>query len=215
MYQTILFDLDGTLSDSGDGITNSVSYALEQMGVHEPDRSRLYRFIGPPLYDSFMRFYGMDHATAQEAVRQYRVYYSRTGIWENRIYDGIPALLNRLHAQGRTLAVASSKPETFVRMILEHFALAPYFAHIVGATMDESRISKADVIACALEQCALVDKSSAIMVGDREHDVFGAAENGLPCIGVLYGYGSRAELTAAGANYIADDVAALGTVLQV
>lgn len=213
MYQTILFDLDGTLTDPGEGITNSVAYSLHRFGIEVEDRTELYKFIGPPLYESYMKFYGFDEPTALRAVDAYREYYAPKGIFENRVYDGIPELLAQLKAAGRTLLVATSKPEGFARQILEHYGLAPYFRFIAGSTMDGSRITKGDVIRYALECSGIPNDGSLLMVGDREHDVLGAAESGIPCIGVLFGYGSRNELERAGARYIAASVADISRII--
>ena len=205
MYQTILFDLDGTLTDPGEGITNSVAYSLAHYGIEVTDRRELYKFIGPPLYESYMRFYGFSEAQAHQAVEVYREYYRPKGIFENRVYDGIPTLLAQLKAAGKTLLVATSKPEGFSNQILRHFGLSQYFTFVAGSTLDGSRIRKGDVIAHALAQSG-VDPAHCLMVGDREHDVLGAAEHGIPCLGVTFGYGSREELEAAGAVGVADTV---------
>lgn len=212
-YRTILFDLDGTLTDPGLGITNSVMYALDRFDIHESDRTKLYPFIGPPLWDSFMRFYGMSRDQAEEAVRVYREYYGDRGLLENSVYPGIPQMLAALKAQGKTLAVATSKPEGFSRQILDHFELSQYFDRIAGASMDRSRSRKADVIRYALEGLS-ADPATTVMVGDREHDVLGAQELGLPCVGVLYGYGDRPELEAAGAAALAADPVELLALLS-
>lgn len=208
-YQTIFFDLDGTLTDPGTGITNSVAHALKYYNIAVSERSELYKFIGPPLIESFQLFYGFSRERAAEAVNYYREYYSKNGIFENYVYDGMEALLRDLKAAGKQLVVATSKPELFAGQILEHFGLAEYFAYIAGANMDESRTKKAEVIAYALDTCGITDKSSVLMVGDREHDVLGAREVGIDCLGVLYGYGDREELEQAGADYIAENVAEL------
>lgn len=203
MYDCVLFDLDGTLTDPGEGITNSVAYALRQYGIEVPDRTALYKFIGPPLKDSFMEYYGFSAAQAEEAVAHYRDYFAPKGMLENRVYPGVPELLAAVRASGRRVLLATSKPEAFAVKILEHFGLAQYFDGTCGASMDSSRSSKAAVVAYALAQAGVTDPRRAVMVGDRLHDVEGAVANGLDCIGVLYGYGDAAELTAAGARYLA------------
>lgn len=213
MYDVILFDLDGTLTDPGEGITNSVAYALRKFDVEVPERTELYKFIGPPLHESFMAYYGFDRDKAMRAVDFYREYYRDRGIWENRVYDGIPELLQTLKAAGRTLLVATSKPEEFARQILEHFGLIQYFDFLAGANMDGSRTKKAEVIAHALSSCGLSPASNIVMVGDREHDVLGASALGLDSIGVLFGYGDRPELERAGAAHIAAAVAEIGTII--
>ena len=203
-YQYVLFDLDGTLTDPGVGITNSVMYALKRFNISVEDRASLYRFIGPPLKDSFESCYGFSDQQSQLAIRYYREYFTRQGMFENKVYGGIPELLRQLKAQGRTLILATSKPEEFSEIILRHFQLYEYFDIIAGASMDGSRTRKEDVIRYALEKSGCSTKSSAVMIGDREHDIIGADRNGLDSIGVLFGYGSYEELQTAGATYIAN-----------
>ena len=213
MYQTVLFDLDGTLTDPGEGITNSVAYALKKREIEVADRKNLYCFIGPPLLDSFMKYYGFSKVEAMQAIHDYREYFSDRGIFENVPYEGIHAMLQTLKAQGKKLVLATSKPEAFAVRILERFDLAPYFDIAAGATMDEKRSKKGDVIAYALTLLTEDEKRNIVMVGDREHDILGAKENGLPAIGVLYGYGSREELEQAGPAAIAETVDELITLL--
>ncbi len=206
MYDIILFDLDGTLTDPGLGITNSVAYALAHWNITVKDRSELYKFIGPPLIDSFEEFYGFSREDAVKALAVYREYFSTKGLFENQVYPGVPALLSELKRQGKTVVLATSKPEKFAIQILEHFKLDGYFDLMAGASMDETRNKKADVIAYAIDKLGNPDRSRIVMIGDREHDIIGAAQNGLDSIGVLYGYGDRAEHLAAGATYIAETV---------
>ena len=196
-YSTILFDLDGTLTDPQIGITKSVQYALQRMGVIEQDLKKLIPFIGPPLTASFRLFYNMDEKQAWEAVQYYREYFSETGIFENEVYPGIPELLSKLRQEGRILGVATSKPEVFARRILEHFSLAVFFHGVVGSNLDGSMVEKDEVVACALKTMQPVDLKSVVMVGDREHDVFGARKNAIDSIAVGYGYGSEEELNRA------------------
>ncbi len=213
MRRTILFDLDGTLTDPKKGITCAFAYALKQYGI-EADPDTLTSVIGPPLVDSFMELYGFSRAQAEEAIRHYRVYYSDRGWAENVPYPGIRDALAALRAAGRTLVVATSKPEEFSVRILEHFGLAEYFSVICGAPMDDSeRGRKEHVIADALCRCGSPSPGTAVMVGDRRHDIEGARKNGLSAIGVLYGYGSRAELEQAGAAYITNSVQSLCDLL--
>ncbi|CYW13375.1 HAD family hydrolase [Streptococcus suis] len=212
MYQTILFDLDGTLTDSGQGILNSVAYALEKMGIEEPDTANLNRFIGPPLYESFSRFYQLSPEDTQSAVDAFRVYFKEKGMFENQLYPGIFPLLEELRTAGKTLVIATSKPEIFAKQILEHFGIAHYFDVIAGASLDSSRISKADVIGYAINQLEAFPKH-AVMIGDREHDIEGARMHQLPAIGVLYGYGSKQEFEKAGATMIVETVQDLKRVL--
>lgn len=206
MYDIILFDLDGTLTDPGIGITNSVAHALAHWNIEVADRAELYKFIGPPLSDSFMRYYGFSEEDAIHAIAVYREYFSVKGLYENEVYPGIPELLSALKAAGKTVVLATSKPEGFAVEILRHFGLYDYFDIIAGASMDESRNKKADVIAYAISQMKNPDLSRMIMIGDREHDILGAKQIGIDSIGVLYGYGDRAEHEKAGATYIAEKV---------
>lgn len=203
MYQYLLFDLDGTLTDPGLGITNSVMYALQKFDINVEDRTSLYKFIGPPLRVSFETFYGFSGEKSDLAIQYYREYFKEKGLYENEVYDGITDLLIQLKEQGKSLIVATSKPEPFAIEILRHFKLYDYFDFVAGATMDESRNTKADIIKYALEHCNIHEKSSAVMIGDREHDILGAKENELDSIGVLFGYGSLDELKKAGATFIA------------
>ena len=205
MYKYILFDLDGTLTDPGLGITNSVMYALKKFNIEVEDRASLYKFIGPPLLDSFQIYYGMSKEESELALKYYREYFRPHGLYENEVYGGVEELLKTLKAHGKTIILATSKPEEFAVEILRHFQLDKYFDFVAGATMDEKRVKKADVITYALESCKVADLDTAIMVGDREHDVLGAKQVGLESIGVLYGYGDLEELNNAGASYIAKD----------
>ena len=202
-YRYYLFDLDGTLTDPGIGITNSVMYALEKYGIHIEDRTELYSFIGPPLGESFRRQFGFSEEQARRAVEYYREYFRPKGIFENVVYEGIPELLQRLRENRVTVALATSKPYEFAVRILEHFDLARYFDFVGGATMDGRISRKTDVIAHLLEEFGNVDKASVLMIGDRAQDIEGAKANGLHCAGVLWGYGSAEELQGAGADYLA------------
>lgn len=214
MYRYILFDLDGTLTDPGEGITNSVAYALEQFGIPTPDRKALYPFIGPPLLDSFAKYYGMGEADAQRALYEYRVYFRARGIFENALYPKTVWLLQQLRAAGKQILLATSKPEEFAEQILAHFELRQYFDCVAGASMDEARSKKSDVIAYALQKAGITNTNEAVMVGDRHHDVVGARENGLSAIGVLWGYGDEAELREAGAAEICRDMDELASILR-
>ena len=203
MFDTILFDLDGTLTDSGLGITKAVQYALGQMGYEVPPRESLFSFIGPPLHLSFQRHYGMDEEMAVEAVRQFRVYYNQMGgILENEVYPGIRELLRDLKNAEKRLMVATSKPQAAAELVMHHFGLDEFVPEIVGGT-DDTRNSKGKVIAYCLREYG-VDPATALMVGDREHDIHGAAENGISAIGITWGYGDRAELETAGAKAVFD-----------
>ena len=202
-YENVFFDLDGTVTDSGDGIINSVIYTLKHYGQSVPQRQSLYRFIGPPLEYSFAEYCGFDRERAHEAVSVYREYYSERGIFENAVYDGVPEMLAALKSEGYGIALATSKPEKFAVRIIEHFSLSKYFDCICGADMDEHRAEKSEVLAYALEKTG-ADPARSVMIGDRKYDVTGAALFSIDCLGVTYGFGTREELTSAGAKYIAD-----------
>lgn len=206
MYHTILFDLDGTLTDSGPGITNSVAYALKKWDIIENDINILKKFVGPPLDASFAKYYGFSKEKCVQAIQYYREYYLTKGIYENQVYDGMEELLKWLRDTGRRAIVATSKPEPSAIHVLEYFHIDSYFDIIAGATMDGSRVEKSDVIRYALDRAGIRDLSGVVMVGDRENDIQGAKANGLDSIGVLYGYGSREELEEAGAMQIAETV---------
>lgn len=210
----LLFDLDGTLTDPGEGITNAVRYALERFGLRVARREELYPYIGPPLTDSFQRYHGLTPEQAQQALAWYREYYADTGIYENAPYPGIAAFLAGLQQEGYTLLVATSKPEEFAARILQHYGLERYFAFVGGNDLQESRPDKAAVIAHVRRQYPALTAANALMIGDREYDVAGAAENGLRTVGVLYGYGSREELQRAGAAAVAADLPQLAAVIH-
>lgn len=212
-YEYILFDLDGTLTDSGIGIMNSFIYTFKKFGIEIKDKNELNKFIGPPLDYSFEKICGFSKEKTDLAIKYYREYYKDKGLFENLVYEGIEDLLKTLKGSSKKLIVATSKYETFARQILEHFNLAQYFTYIAGSTYDATRSKKSDVIKYALESCNINDLSKAIMIGDREHDIFGAKEAGINSIGVLFGYGSRNELTQAGADFIAETPADIAQIL--
>ena len=205
-----MFDLDGTLTDPKEGITKSVRHALNHYGIQVDDLDTLTPFIGPPLTDSYKKYYGFSDEQAWEGVLVYREYFSERGWHENKEYPGIKEMLDALKAAGGVLLVATSKPEEFARKILEHFGMAGYFDFIGGADMDETRVRKADVIRYVLEQYGLDTSretlARCVMVGDREHDVLGARECGMDCVGVLYGYGDRQEMDGCRPAWTADTV---------
>ena len=215
MFTHIFFDLDGTLTDPALGITNSFIHALKFYGMEIPSYEELCKLIGPPLPYSFEITFGFSHEKAMEAVAKYREYFSTKGLFENKVYDGIPELLQTLKEKGKHLVVATSKPEEYSIKIIEHFGLAKYFDFVCGSLMDESRSKKDEVIAYALERCGLGegDKQNVLMVGDRFHDIEGAKKNNLKSCGVLFGYGSREELEDAGADYIVKSVKELLEVI--
>ena len=201
-YKYYLFDLDGTLTDSGIGITNSVMYALEKFGIHVSHREELYPFIGPPLADSFRKYFDFTEEQALQAVEYYREYFRAGGIFENAVYEGVPEMLCELKNRNATIALATSKPYEFTVQILDHFELRRYFDFIGAATMDGHISKKAEVIRHLLDELGGVDKSSVLMVGDRDQDIEGAKANNLQSAGVLWGYGDKEELMNAVADYI-------------
>ena len=202
----LLFDLDGTLTDPKEGITKSVRHALHAFGIEAENLDDLCCFIGPPLKDSFMEYCGFTESDAQKAVEIFREYFSSQGIFENKVYEGTRESLEALVKSGKKLYVASSKPEVFVRMILKHFELDSYFEFMGGADFEEIRVKKADVIRYVLDTCGIRDISKTVMIGDRKHDILGAKEFGMESVGVLYGYGSREELTKAGADFLVESI---------
>lgn len=212
-WNHLFFDLDGTLTDPMQGITRSVQHALRHFGIEVRDLETLCPFIGPPLKDSFRELYGMTEAQAGEAIVRYREYFAARGIFENKLYAGIPELLAELQKAGATLVMATSKPTPFARRIAEHFGFAERFTLISGSTLDGARTTKSDVIRHALGELRLGEVASAVMIGDRRHDIEGAATTGLDAIGVLWGYGSREELEAAGAKLLAADIGELRGML--
>ena len=207
MYKAIFFDLDGTLTESGEGITKSVQYALEKIGKPEEDLEKLKVFVGPPLMEQFMKYAGVDEATGRKAVEFYRERYEVKGIYENHPYEGVEKMLQELKRKGYILAVASSKPEYYVTQILDYFKLSSYFDVAVGSEMNGARTSKSEVIEEALKRINMSDKrNEVLMVGDKEHDVLGARAAGLDCVAVAYGYGTQEELTEANPLKIVDSV---------
>lgn len=200
--ETVLFDLDGTLTDSGPGIINGVQYALKQYGMEADDLSKLRCFIGPPLLEQFVEFCGFSKEEGRRAVARYREYYNVTGLYENKVYTGIPELLQALKEDGIRIAVATSKPEKYALLIAEHFGISKYFDFIGGSLMDGTRTKKTEVIEYVLRACGVEDRDSVLMIGDREHDIIGAKEAGVHSVGVLYGYGTQEELENAEAEFI-------------
>ena len=197
---TAFFDLDGTLTDPKPGITRCIQYALERLGFPVPAEDDLVWCIGPPLHASFRIFVGTDEL-ADRAIDLYRERFRDIGLYENEAYAGIDDTLSKVAATGRRLFVATSKPKIYADRIVEHFGLRRHFEHVFGAELDGTRVDKGDLLAYALTE-AKADPVRAIMIGDRSHDVVGARRNGMTAIGVLYGYGSREELTNAGAHHL-------------
>lgn len=213
MLQYCFFDLDGTITDPKIGITSSVAYALEKYGITVEDKDQLTTFIGPPLHESFRKYFGFSHMAAYDAVDKYREYYKTQGIFENFLYDGMADLLKSLQNAGIKIVMATSKPEIFAQQIAEYFHIDSHFTCIAGSELDGTRVAKDEVIAYAMERIGIKDAAGTIMIGDRMHDIVGAKKNRMKSIGVLYGYGNRMELEDAGADYIVASVEELKTLL--
>jgi len=211
-YANILFDLDGTLTDSADGVTRSVQYALKMYNINTTT-DELKPFIGPPLHYSFQEIYSFSEAEAYRAVEFYRDYYRDRGIYENRLYPGIAEMLIKLQQKGMQLFVATSKPTVFARRVLEHFGIDRYFKLITGSNLDGSRVQKAEVIEAVINEAGGLEPETTVMVGDREHDIFGARAHNLYSIAVSYGYGPLEELLAAKPSAIVHSVRELAETL--
>ncbi|MGA3220057.1 MAG: HAD hydrolase-like protein [Acidimicrobiales bacterium] len=212
-YGAVLFDLDGTLTDPGVGIFNSVSFALSRLGAEPLDRAQLRDFVGPPAHDCFEAL-GFDAATSERAVVEYRRYMAEKGLYENEVYPGIEAVLSGLRDGGATLAVATSKPTVFARRVLEHFGLSGYFAYVSGSELDGRARAKHEVISIAITALGLVGRDDVCMVGDRALDVTGAAALSLPAVAVAWGYAADGELESAGAAAVAHTPAELLALLS-
>ena len=210
MYNTILFDLDGTLTDPKEGITKCVQYALSRMGIKEDNLDNLLPFIGPPLVDAFMKFYSLSFEDAHNALSFYRERFSSVGMFENSIIPGIPEMLENLKSNGKILVVATSKPRVYAEKILSHFDLSKYFEIILGPELNETTNTKDEIISAILQKFS----SSPIMVGDRRQDVNAAHICKIPCVGVKFGYAEKDELENAGADKIASSVDELYTILS-
>ncbi|MBD3948202.1 HAD hydrolase-like protein [Tuanshanicoccus lijuaniae] len=204
MYQTILFDLDGTITESAPGIIASIRHAMDTLQLPALDESTLNLFIGPPLTYSFKTYAQLDDETAQLATKIYRERYNTIGLYESTLYDGIESILQQLKVAGKRLYIATAKPEPLARRILAHYQLDRYFDDIVGATFDGVVATKEQVIELALSSNPNIDPKTAVMIGDRHHDMEGARQHHIEAIGVLYGYGDRDELIQAGATHIVD-----------
>lgn len=198
----ILFDLDGTITDSQLGIKNSVAYALNHFGIKVDNMDSLNKYIGPPLRQSFMTFAGLSEENSHIGMTKYREYYGPKGIFENELYSGIVDLFERLKNDNKKIVLATSKPGIYAEIILEHFNIKKYFDFVAGSELNGVRTKKDDVIKYAIDKYN-IDTNNAIMIGDRKHDILGAKANGIKTIGVLYGFGSKDELESAGADYIA------------
>ncbi|MEQ2468283.1 GNAT family N-acetyltransferase [Niallia hominis] len=212
-YEVILFDLDGTISDPKEGITKSVQYALQKLGKEEPDLDKLERFIGPPLQESFPKYYGYNEEITNQAIALYRKRFSQSGMFENELYPSISMLLDLLQKEGRILIVATSKPTIFAETILKYFQIEQYFTQIIGSNLDGTRTSKTEIIQYIVELYPSYQLSDFVMIGDREHDIIGAKNVGIDSIGVTYGYGSYEELHKANASYIVESIDQLTDIL--
>lgn len=215
MWNTVLFDLDGTLTDPKEGITKCVKYALDYFGVENSSLDELEVFIGPPLKEQFMAYCGFNDEMGFECVKKYRERFETKGIFENKIYTGIEELLQALKKEGITLAVASSKPTVYVLQILKHFDIYKYFDVVMGSELDGRRTDKSQVIKEVLEIIKPKSHNDVVMVGDRCHDIIGANKNHIHSIGVAYGYGGIEELKECGAEYIAKDVSSIKSLLLI
>lgn len=205
-FDYILFDLDGTLTDSKEGIINCVMYSLADAGIEVSDRSELYRFIGPPLVQSFQQFYGFTPEEARVRTAKYRERYGVTGMFENKAFDGMVEALTEIKKAGKSLSVATSKPEIYAVPIAERYGLAPFMDTICGSELNGKRDDKADVIDEVFLRLGITDKSRVLMVGDRKNDVIGAKKCGVACLGVRFGYAEEGELEKAGADYLVDTI---------
>lgn len=213
MFDYLFFDLDGTLTDPAQGITNSFIHALKYFGIEIPSYEKLCSFIGPPLVDTFKTQFGFSDEEAAEGVKKYREYFAVKGLLENTVYPGIPELLATLKQNDKKLVVATSKPEEYSIKIIEHFGLSQYFENVCGSLMDETRSKKDEVIEYAIERNHITDRSKILMIGDRKHDMLGAKKCGIAACGILFGYGSREELQTNGADMIAGTVKDLELLL--
>ena len=212
-YDIILFDLDGTLTNPAEGITTAVAYALDYFGNKYESKKALELFIGPPLREQFMEYCNVNREMGEKYVEKYREYYSVKGIYQNKVYEGIDEMLSRLKQAGKKVVLATSKPEKFAEIILRHYDLYKYFDFVAGALMSNTRTKKSEVIEYALKSIGCKDIDKVIMVGDRLHDVEGAAQFGIKTVGVTFGFGSRQELTDAGAVRLADNAKELTEIL--
>jgi phosphoglycolate phosphatase len=213
-YKVILFDLDGTITDPKVGITRSVQYALRKMDIAAPEVDQLEAFIGPPLQDSFADYFGFDEHQTEEAIEYYRERFKEKGIFENELYPGISCLLSFLREQHFQLMIATSKPTVFAEQILRHFEIHHYFDFVGGSNLNGTRNSKAEIIRYILEEYSQHKPEDFIMIGDRKHDILGASQNGIDSIGVLYGYGSIAELQNSKPTYLVENVEQLKGILM-
>jgi len=213
MYHLCLFDLDGTLTDSHVGITKSLDYALRFFGKQTANLDELKKFIGPPLSDSFRQHANFTEAEIEKAVNLFREHYSETGIYENRLYDGVLEILSRLKTEGVQLVIATAKLTDYAERIAEYFRMNQYFDLIVGSQQDGTRSRKSEVISYVLNTIDPDRKKSTVMIGDSKHDMIGGREMKIDTIGVTWGYGSRTELEESQAMKIVDSFGELWDAL--
>ena len=215
MYETILFDLDGTLTDPKEGITKCVQYALDHFDIKEENPDKLTLFIGPPLLESFTTYYGLTEEQAHVAIKKYRERFAEKGIYENKVYEGVVDVLDSLKKAGKRIVLATSKPEIFADKILENYGLKPYFDEIAGGDLEGKIRHKHEVIQEIFRRLEIKeeDKAKLVMVGDRKYDILGAKECGLNSIGLRIGYAEENELEEAGAELILNNMAELKAVL--
>ncbi len=212
-YRYLLFDLDGTLTDSSEGIINSILYSFDKLGLQLPQKEELYKFIGPPLLNSYIEYYGFSLEKARLATDYFHKFFVEKGMFENKLYDGIREMLLKVSSCDRKLILATSKPEVFAEKILQHFDILKYFDNVVGATLDEKRTKKEEVLSCIFENIDISDKSDVVLIGDTKFDAIGAKKLGIDCIGVSYGFGTKEELIENGAVYVAETPEQLAKIL--
>ncbi|MGB6129315.1 MAG: HAD hydrolase-like protein [Psychrilyobacter sp.] len=208
-YKYILFDLDGTLTDPGVGITKAVQYALKKNNIVEESLSTLEKFIGPPLKESFAEFYSFNEKMVSDSIQYFREYFRKNGIFENEIYSGILDLLGELRNRDCKVVVATSKPTVFANTVLKNFGMMKYFDLVVGSNLDGTLGNKSEIINCVIDNLKIKNLEETIMIGDRKYDIIGAEKNNIDSIGVLYGYGSLEELVGARPTYIVDSISQL------
>lgn len=214
MKKYLLFDLDGTLINTREGIVKSVYYALNSLDIEESEPEKLNRFIGPPLDYSFRNYYKLNDTGIRKAIEKYRERYKDKGIYECKPYDGMKELVKKCYEKNHVICLATAKPQPFAEQILEMFDLKKYFTVIVGASFDNSFVEKTAIVEKVISDLGNVPKSEMIMIGDREHDIIGAKNNGIESVGIKHGFAEKGEFEKAGANYIVEDVDELAELLQ-
>lgn len=208
-YDCVIFDMDGTIMDTSTGVIRSVQYALRQMGQPDDDMERIRKFIGPPLYEAFSEYYGMNDADATEAVRQYRVRYADVGVLEYTPYEGMIELIRDIRKAGMKVGIATGKPEKFTRIILDHSGLTEYVDMLITPNLSDKKQDKPEMVRAIMEALG----HNAVMIGDRCFDMEGAAANGIDSIGVLQGFGTKEELEKSGASYVVQGAGEIRAIL--